>query len=502
MNEREDYLDRLLRGVEAEPEQEDIASEEEDFFGSFHSTGYQEGEEDFLQAFEKSMSEPNSTSGAGQDFDLEDLDSMANEAKYGSLDDLDEFGSLDDGTDLSIDESLQNYSEDDRMLDEIGMDYQKEESDFEVNTLDKDETTYTPGEPNQELLDMLSGIEENPSDEESEDLEEPTVSDSEPLSEEAKESLDSLLSDEEDLDTASLVRELESLGLEDPEEKEQPARKSESQNSEEGGQADQVESGEQENLGFFQKLSRILFGTEEDEAAEAAAAEAQEAVDKEAKERKKLEKKEQKEQKKKEKAEKKAQKEKEKQEKPKKEKKVKEPKEVIKTKPLPKGPVVLIMLVGVSLVILVNLFTSQVGYALSISEAKEYYENGDYVEAYSCFNQGSKVKAADEELYQKSRLTAYVQQQIDSYKVYQKQKMYTEALSALIVGVGKYDKNSYEAAATGAAVEYERLLEKLENTLKKKYDMSLDEARKLYKIRDKEEFTLKLNEIVETLGLG
>ena len=100
-------------------------------------------------------------------------------------------------------------------------------------------------------------------------------------------------------------------------------------------------------------------------------------------------------------------------EKPKKEKK---PRVIEKTKPLPKVPVFLIMLVGLSLVVLIILLSSQIGYSLSIARAKEYYEQGNYVESYSCFNQGEKVKEVDEELFNKARLTAYLQQPINSYQ--------------------------------------------------------------------------------------
>ena len=78
-----------------------------------------------------------------------------------------------------------------------------------------------------------------------------------------------------------------------------------------------------------------------------------------------------------------------------------------------KGPVFLIIMLGLSLVLLINLLTSQTGYSLSIAQAKEYYEQGDYVEAYRCFDQGSKVRKADEELYHKARLTAYLQQPLN-----------------------------------------------------------------------------------------
>lgn len=139
---------------------------------------------------------------------------------------------------------------------------------------------------------------------------------------------------------------------------------------------------------------------------------------------------------------------------------------------------------------------------LSVAQAREKYEQGNYVEAYSCFTQGAKVKPVDEELYNKARLTAYLQQQINSYRVYKKQNMHAEALSALILGVGRYDKNATEAAATGAAVEYDKMLSTIKKALKKQYHMTLDEARELYKIREKEDFTLEIYEIVDGLGLN
>ncbi len=426
-----------------------------------------------------------------------DIDQIVNNVKNGTLDDLEQFGTLDDGLDLSIDESLQNYAEEDNGFDDIGTGYKDVESDFVVNNLDGEEdTAYQPGEPNQELLDMLSGIGEEPPAEELEPQEDSFVMEEEMPSDEAslETSLDLETSPEQDQPmqvedaVEKLAKELEGLGLEndelsilDEEPEEAPQEETE-----------QEETGE-EKAGFFQRLGLLLFGEDHEEPEEdPATKEANAAAAKEAKERKKQEKKEKQEQKKKEK--------KEKQAKPKKEKKPKDPNPVPKGKPLPKGPVVLIMLVGISLVILINLLTSQAGYAISVSQAKEYYEQGDYVAAYGCFEQG-KAKAADQELYNKARLTAYVQQQIDSYQVYQKQDMYHEALSALILGVGRYDKNAYEAAATGAAVEYEKMLEKIEKSLKKHYDLTLDQARELYDIREKEDYTLKLYEIIEDLGL-
>ena len=201
------------------------------------------------------------------------------------------------------------------------------------------------------------------------------------------------------------------------------------------------------------------------------------------------------------KAEKKAQKAQEKQAKPKKEKKVKEPKVVEKSKPLPKKPVLMIWLVGASLVVLISLLSTQVGYLTDVANAKEYYGQGKYVEAYTCFTQGVKVKAADADLYNKAQLTAYVQQQFRLYDMYKEQEMHSEALSALICGVGRHDKNASDAAKAGASIEFENMLAELEKLLSKNYNMTLDQARDLYNIHEKEEYTYAIYDVVEALGL-
>ena len=543
MNEREDYLDKLLRGVEGESE---VTKDEDDFFSHFGSSVSDDDEDDFLKAFEKSksVSKDKSDSGSGDDldFDLDDIDNIVSNIKNGTLDDLDSVDGLDDGKDLSIEESLKNYDDDDFGLNDVGAGYTDSvsepevESDFEVNTLDgKAESDYNPEEVNQELLDMLSEMgEEEPQEEEPLDtlssVDEGNFTSEDyvdTMSEEPGGEIDLQETESENAgdDMEDLARQLESLGLEDMEDPNAVTEHAEAFLAEEDkknkGKKGKKEKGGQdagEKVGLFKRISLALFG-EDDKVIDASDVDSLSEEDKEdlkkiedeeaAKEKKKQEKSEQKEekkeQKKKDKEEKKAQKAKvkaEKEKKPKKEKKKKDLKVIERSKPLPKGPVILILLVGVSLVILINLFSSQVGYMLSISQARESYDKGDYVEAYSCFTQGAKVKAVDEELYNKARLTAYVQQQIKNYRVYKKQNMHAEALSALILGVGRYDKNASEAASTGAAVEYDKMLSTIEKALKKQYNMTLDQARELYDIWEKEEFTLEIYKIIDELGLS
>ena len=62
------------------------------------------------------------------------------------------------------------------------------------------------------------------------------------------------------------------------------------------------------------------------------------------------------------------------------------------TPPLPKGPVIAIVLMAVSLFAFVMIVTNLLGYQANLSQAKEKYEQGSYVEAVSC--RGFRLRSA------------------------------------------------------------------------------------------------------------
>lgn len=129
---------------------------------------------------------------------------------------------------MSIDESLQNYTEVDEGLDHIGGGYDSDDSNVMVNTMDQDQgADYNPGEANQELLDMLSGIgEEDSLGEEGFQQEEDfsLLGEDSMSGEELQDSLDepessdAPQSSEEESAAESLARQLENLGLDMEEE--------------------------------------------------------------------------------------------------------------------------------------------------------------------------------------------------------------------------------------------------------------------------------------------
>lgn len=158
-----------------------------------------------------------------------------------------------------------------------------------------------------------------------------------------------------------------------------------------------------------------------------------------------------------------------KQPKPKKEKKTKEPPkpgDILKIK-----PVSLIMLVFfvAGVVVLVCMLNSALYYNTNSSQAKTYYNNGEYAKAYSKLN-GMKLNSNDKTLYEQASTIMYVRRQYDSYNNYMSLNMKTEALNALIKGIDRY--NTYRSSAQELGIddkfkaEYQNVIDALQNTFK------------------------------------
>ena len=137
------------------------------------------------------------------------------------------------------------------------------------------------------------------------------------------------------------------------------------------------------------------------------------------------------------KEEKKKKKEKKKKEKKPKKPKVKQPPkpgDIIRFKP--KSIIVFVMLI-VGIVVLVQMFGYTINYSGNISLAKDYYANQEYDKAYNSLD-GIKLSGDDETLYKQAKVVMYVQRQYESYENYEKMNMHTEALNALVKGVDRY----------------------------------------------------------------
>lgn len=188
--------------------------------------------------------------------------------------------------------------------------------------------------------------------------------------------------------------------------------------------------------------------------------------------------------------------------KPKKQKapKVKKPKEKDNTPPLPKGPVIAIVIMVASLFGLIMIGVNLLGYQANINMAKEEYGKGSFVEAFSEL-QGLKIREKDSEFYEQLQVLAVVSEKYQDYLVFENNGNHDIALDNLVCAYGRYSLNKQKAEEANCNVEYEQLGGKIIKSLLEDYDMTGEEALKMYGAKNRKEYTLQLHAKLKTLGL-
>lgn len=182
--------------------------------------------------------------------------------------------------------------------------------------------------------------------------------------------------------------------------------------------------------------------------------------------------------------------------KPKKEKK---PKEVDNTPPLPKGPVMMIWIMALSMFALVYIGTDLVGYSSYVNEARSYYNTGNYAEAYQELI-GLDLKEKDMELYNQAATLATVDSELNAYKAFLLNEDYTKALDSLICAAGRCELNEDSADVYGCLGQMEILKKTVSNELDT-YGMTYEQALDMYHIKDREDYTIALYTKLKELGL-
>ncbi len=273
------------------------------------------------------------------------------------------------------------------------------------------------------------------------------------------------------------------------------------------------EGGSEKEKGGFSKFLSVLFGNDEDEDAEQKVnitsvsldgdlsdenmqilAELEAAENKEEPKKKVKKEKKKKEKPPKEKAPK------PKKEKPPKVKKEKPPKEKDNTPPLPKVPVILIFVMVASMVGLVLLGTSALSYQPNLKEAKSQYIIKNYEEANKCL-QGLKIKKKDEQFYQQTCIMAAISSEYRAYQVFLSQNMQDAALDSLICALGRCEVNRKAAETYECIPELENLEQEIAGVLAEQYGVSAERALEVYNMRDRNEYTQQVYQILRETGL-
>ena len=186
--------------------------------------------------------------------------------------------------------------------------------------------------------------------------------------------------------------------------------------------------------------------------------------------------------------------------KPKKEKKPKPPKEPDLTPPLPKVPVILIFVMVFSFLILVVLATNLVGYSSSFSNAEDAYAKGDYEQAFQDVA-GLEVKEKDQDTYRKYRILAYTAGQYRAYQNLVNQKIYDMALDSLISTIGRCEEYSSDAKELGCEGEISDIQAKAEEALEA-FKIDTEKALEVYDMKDRTAYSKEIYQILDDAGLS
>ncbi|MDD6550397.1 MAG: hypothetical protein PUF16_01265 [Lachnospiraceae bacterium] len=208
---------------------------------------------------------------------------------------------------------------------------------------------------------------------------------------------------------------------------------------------------------------------------------------------------------------------KKKEKKPKKEKEKKQPKEkkakpkkTKKPKPVDNSPVIPGKVIGVFGFLAVSLFALIfVGInVLPKSQQKKallgQYSQQNYVDVYGQLAGQDEKELSDQEkkMLESSKLAGELSVKYSVYEGAMKRKEYDYALDALIRGNAIYEDNRSRAAKLDIKSYYDDYGSRIKDALSEQFELSDDDAEKLSQIKDREEYTKQIDEILTQKGFS
>ena len=208
-----------------------------------------------------------------------------------------------------------------------------------------------------------------------------------------------------------------------------------------------------------------------------------------------------KEKKKKEKKQKEPKEKKQKEPKPKKPKKEKKPKEKgPREKPLPRGPVIMIWLLALSVFAFVFISNNLLSKSNALLAAERCFDRGDYVSSYGELV-SVKIGESETQLYERAKVLAGVQQELNSFYSMMEVRKFDLALDCLVRALGRSDLHMAEAEEWGVTTQMDALVSETTMQLEDQFNVTAAQARELYAIEDRDEYSLALDEVLKGLGL-
>jgi len=148
--------------------------------------------------------------------------------------------------------------------------------------------------------------------------------------------------------------------------------------------------------------------------------------------------------------------------------------------------------VGISVIFGSHLFS----YSSAVRGAEKKFEERDYAAAYQSIA-GVEVSESKKEMEDKIRICMKMQRELDAYSNYYEMKMYLEALDSLMKGIRYYDANKKIAEQYEIISQYNELESKIASALYSEFGVSETQARYILTSETQEEYTAKLEEIIQ-----
>ena len=536
MNDQEAYLDKLLNGINGNPEDEleesslDDADmdgieeiDEEAFFGGdspefedvdplvledmkqeldsgldvseygFNEEEFQLDEEDLDFSYEENEEDSGSFSDnlfADEEFEEEEEEAeelQAFEEEEEEPEELQAFeGEEEESEELQAFEEEEEEPEESQLFNEAEQD---DELDMVLNGLENEEAG---AEPTDEISDeeALANILNTFSDDESESSAEEDLTEEKAVEEEA------VLNTPEDLglELEEVEESAEFLGEEEPQGKKKRARKKKKKKKEED-LGDLGDIGDISNS-FSEKKPSLLARLLEDDADDEPTPEEleAEAAKKAEKEEKKQAKKEAAEEKKQQAKEAAAAKKAEKEAAKKRKKEMEEPPEP--WPPFTKKVIPMIFLFGAALAALIIILSNVLSYSPYLSNARKYFDNRQYEKAYDQLL-GIEIKEKDWNFYSQVLLMNQLQVKVTSSENHLLNKERELAVNDLVQAVLFYNDNLEKAEELGLIKEFQVVYADIEANLSEAFGISVEDAEELGAIIDAEEYQERIAEIVK-----
>ena len=151
----------------------------------------------------------------------------------------------------------------------------------------------------------------------------------------------------------------------------------------------------------------------------------------------------------------------------------------------------IILVIAACFAIFVLVGTNTFTYSNDVSSAKSYFNNKQYTKAYQQIA-GAKIKAKDEETYEKIITVMRVNKEYESYNNYYNMEMYPQSLDSLIKGLKRYDKCKEEASELNITDDLNYVKSNIVRSLKDSFNLKENEVQYLMSMDSQDKYSKEI----------